>query len=133
MSNHQNFADALLLPFKEEDRVLLLLEDDVRGEEGWRGLQLISSCLCARETNGLDVREGNPRIQTAESERQYAHLTEVEARIREVQRENPAHFVMAFHVADTHAWKLAWSEDTNESEAVDELIAFIKCGMIYDD
>ena len=132
MSNHHNFANALLLPFKEEDRVLLLLEDDVRGEEGCRGLQLISSCLCARETNGLDVREGNPRIQTAESERQYAHLTEVEARIREVQRENPTHFVMAFHVADTNAWKLAWSEDTNESEAVDELIAFIKCGMIYD-
>lgn len=132
MSYDDTFADALLLPFEGEDRVLLLLEDDVRGEEGPRGLQLIASCLCAIETNGIDVREVSPLTRMAESERQHAHLTEVGAQIRRVRRGSQTHFVMAFHVADTNVWKLAWSEDTNASEAVDELITFIRCGMMYD-
>lgn len=132
MSCNESFADALLSVFDNEDRVLLLLEDDVRGEEGPRGLQLIATCLCARETNEVDVREDNRPVQTAGRQRQHAHLAEVEAQIHELKRGHPTHFVMAFHVADANAWKLAWSEDTDESEAVDELITFVKCGMIYD-
>lgn len=132
MPDDQEFANALHSLFEWDDRFLLLLEDDVRGEEGPRGLQLISSCLYALETSGIDVREADPSVRPAGSERQHAHLAEVEAQICELRRGNQKHFVMAFHVADTNAWKLAWSDDTNESEAVEELITFIRCGMMYD-
>lgn len=126
------FADALLLPFEGEDRVLLLLEDDVRGEEGPRGLQLVSNCLCAMETSGIAVPEDDPSTCAAGSDRQYAHFAEVEANIRRLRRGSQTHFVMAFHIAGTSIWKMAWSEDTNESEAIAEMMTFVRCNLMLD-
>ena len=145
MKATKELASALESLFENEDRFILVIDDEVRGEEGVYGLQLIANALCAAEKSALieglkeDGREGEieefvggegSRWAFADvSEPRHPRLVQVVTQIRDLSAKSSAHFVIAYHIAGTDAWKLAWSQDMKEWEAINEMGTFVRGGL----
>ena len=144
----EDLADALESLFERDDRFTLVIEDDVRGEEGVYGLQLIANALCAarKALEMDDLKEACAEDEfedyvsgksgrsafAIESEPRDPRLVRIARRITELSVTNSAHFILAYHISGTGAWRLAWSQDLQAWEAIDEMAAFVRCGLALD-
>ena len=128
-----DLSDALESLFNGDDLYTLLTDDSVYGAEGLSGLRLIGNCLyAARETLETAETGGSPSAGLDVDQPRHARLAKVETQIRELSLNNSTHFVLAYHIHDTDAWKLAWSQDLRAWEAIDEMLAFVRCGLSLD-
>lgn len=119
--------------FKDDDRFSLLIEDAVYGDVGLSGLQLVANCLwTARELLEINETGGASSTRANVTEPQHAGLAHVKNQIHKLRDETHSQFVIAFQIAGTDTWNLAWSKNLDGWNAISEMATFIQGGMILD-
>lgn len=129
--------DALLEDFRGlflgVDRYTSVVGGSADGDEGFRGLQLIANCLCAvGELSAVEDTWIAPRTDASLTGPAYTRQLQIETRIHELRSETSEEFVLAFHVDGTDDWKLAWSRDFTQNDAVEKLTDFVRQHLILD-
>jgi hypothetical protein len=130
--NAEDLYDALAcLPGTE---VFLLADGaSVYGSEGLAGLRLIANAVfelvhgAGRRAGGEDASRVGAPAPTPGSPR----LAEARA-IVDRAGEASLDFVVCYHVEGEPGWPLAWSDNRSEEEAVRELLAFVRHGLLLD-